>query len=110
FGEGQHLGFDLVTARLKGAPAALFRWLSRGLMAVALYYLMVGAWQQVVVGMDSRSPVMNYPLALGAGGILLMGVCMAVILLLQAWQDLCGTTPPADPHHTPHPAEQATEV
>ncbi|HEY9094328.1 MAG TPA: TRAP transporter small permease [Hydrogenophaga sp.] len=89
FGEGKHLGFDLVTERVKGAVAsAALRWLSRGLIAVALYYLIRGAWSQVVVGMDSRSPVMNVPLALGAGAILFMGVCMAVLVLVQAWQDL----------------------
>lgn len=90
FGENKHLGFDLVTARLTGKPAALLRWLSRGLVALALYYLITGAWAQVVVGMDSRSPVMNYPLALAAGGILLMGACMAVLLVFQAVADLRG--------------------
>ena len=91
FGEGKHLGFDLVTERVKGkAASALLRWLSRALIAVALYYLIRGAWAQVVVGMDSRSPVMNYPLALGAGAILFMGVCMAGLLLLQAGLDLQG--------------------
>ena len=48
------------------------------------------AWAQVVVGMDSRSPVMNYPLALGAGAIFVMGVCMAVLLALQAVTELRG--------------------
>ena len=94
YGEGQHLGFDLVTGRLTGRAAAAARWLTRALTALALYYLIVGAWQQVLVGMDSLSPVMNYPLALGAGGILFMGVCMAVILLAQSWADLRG----ADAH------------
>ena len=87
FGEDKHLGFDLVTARLVGWRAALLRWLSRVLIALALYYLITGAWAQVVVGMDSRSPVMNYPLALAAGGVLVMGVSMAVLLVLQAWAD-----------------------
>ena len=90
FGEDKHLGFDLVTARLSGAKAAVLRWLSRGLVALALYYLITGAWTQVLVGLDSRSPVMNYPLAWAAGGILVMGVCMSVLLVLQAWQDLRG--------------------
>lgn len=90
FGDGQHLGFDLVTERLRGAPAAVFRWLSRGLIALALYYLITGSWAQVLVGMDSRSPVMNYPLALGAAGTLVMGGCMAVLLLQQSWDDLRG--------------------
>jgi len=44
----------------------------------------------VLVGLDSRSPVMNYPLALAAGGIFIMGACMAVLLVLQAWHDLRG--------------------
>ena len=91
FGEGKHLGFDLLTERVKGgAVAAALRWFSRALIALALYYLIRGAWAQVVVGMDSRSPVMNYPLALAAGAILFMGVCMAGLLLLQAWLDLRG--------------------
>ncbi|MDO9200851.1 MAG: TRAP transporter small permease [Hydrogenophaga sp.] len=93
FGEGKHLGFDLVTARLSGAKAAVLRWLSRGLIALALYYLIDGSWSQVLVGMDSRSPVMNYPLALGAAGTLVMGVCMAVLLVLQSWNELRGHTP-----------------
>lgn len=93
FGEGKHLGFDLVTARLSGAKAAVLRWLSRGLIALALYYLIDGSWSQVLVGMDSRSPVMNTPLAVGAAGTLVMGVCMAVLLVLQAWDDLRGNAP-----------------
>ncbi|WP_372660792.1 TRAP transporter small permease, partial [Hydrogenophaga sp.] len=90
FGENKHLGFDLLTARLTGVKAAALRWLSRGLIALALYYLVSGSWAQVLVGMDSRSPVMNYPLALGAAGTLVMGVCMAVLLLLQCWHEWRG--------------------
>jgi TRAP-type C4-dicarboxylate transport system permease small subunit len=93
FGENKHLGFDLLTARLSGASAALFRWLTRGLVALALYYLIDGSWSQVLVGLDSRSPVMNTPLAVGAAGTLVMGVCMAVLLVLQAWDDLRGNAP-----------------
>lgn len=93
FGEHKHLGFDLLTARLKGPAAAVFRWLTRGLIALALYYLIDGSWSQVLVGMDSRSPVMNTPLAVGAAGTLVMGVCMAVLLVLQAWDDLHGRAP-----------------
>lgn len=90
FAEGKHLGFDLVTARLSGVPAAVLRWLTRGLIGLSLYYLITGAWAQVVVGMGSRSPVMNYPLALAAGAIFVMGVCMAALLVLQALAELGG--------------------
>lgn len=88
FSEGKHLGFDLVTSRMTGRPAAALRWLTRGLVALALYYLVQGSWAQVLVGMDSRSPVMNYPLALAAAGTLVMGVAMVVLLLWQAWDEL----------------------
>lgn len=94
FGEGKHLGFDLLTARLSGTKAMVLRWLSRGLIALALYYLISGAWAQVLVGMDSRSPVMNYPLALAAGAVFVMGVCMAVLLAVQSWNDLRGKGAP----------------
>lgn len=90
FGEGKHLGFDLLTARLSGTRAAVLRWLSRALIALALYHLILGAWAQVLVGLDSLSPVMNYPLALAAGGVFVMGVCMAFLLAFQAWQELRG--------------------
>lgn len=90
YADGQHLGFDLLTGRLTGRRAAAALWLTRGLTALALGFLIQGAWQQVLVGIDSRSPVMNYPLALGAAGILFMGVCMAAILLAQSWADLRG--------------------
>ena len=93
FGEGKHLGFDLVTSRLQGANATLLRWLTCGLIALALYFLITGSWAQVIVGMDSRSPVMGYPLAVAAAGTLVMGFCMAVLLCLQAWGDLRGPTP-----------------
>jgi len=94
FGEGKHLGFDLVTARLTGVKAMVFRWLTRALIAIALYYLITGSWAQVLVGMDSRSPVMGYPLAVAAAGTLVMGACMAVLLLLQSWNELRGHMPP----------------
>lgn len=90
FAEGKHLGFDLLTTRLRGLPAAVSRWLTRGLIALALYYLISGAWAQVVVGMNSHSPVMNYPLSIAAGAIFVMGVCMAVLLVLQAVNELRG--------------------
>jgi TRAP-type transport system small permease protein len=92
--EGKHLGFDMVTSRLRGLPAAVCRWLTRVLIGVALYYLVTGSWQQVLAGMNSRSPVMNYPLALAAAGTLVMGAFMAVLLAIECVQALRhGETP-----------------
>lgn len=81
--EGKHLGFDMVSSRLRGPSAAACAWITRALMAVVLYFLIAGSWQQVLAGLDSRSPVMNYPLALAAAGPLVMGVAMAAVLLVE---------------------------
>lgn len=88
--DNKHLGFDLLVTRMGPVSGGICRWITRAFTAVALGYLIWGAWQQVLVGMDSRSPVMNYPLALAAGGILVMGIAMAVLLLIEIWQGLRG--------------------
>mgnify|MGYP001627402323 CR=1 FL=1 len=93
FAENKHLGFDLVTSRLSGRVASALRWLTRALVALPLFYLITGSWAQVLAGLDSRSTVMGYPLALGAAGTLFMGVCMAVLLLVETWQALRGRQP-----------------
>ncbi|WP_375057226.1 TRAP transporter small permease [Zobellella sp. DQSA1] len=84
----QHLRFDLVVDRLPAPAQRLCRWLSRGLIGWALYHLILGAWAQILVGIDSRSPVLGYPLGLAAAAIFFMAACMAVLLLREAWQDL----------------------
>ncbi len=88
FAERKHLGFDMITSRLRGLPARACEWLTRALCALALYFLVIGSWHQVLAGMASRSPVMNYPLALAAAGTLVMGAFMALLLVLEAWQAL----------------------
>ena len=93
FAENKHLGFDLVTSRLSGRVASALRWLTRALVALPLFYLITGSWAQVLAGLDSRSTVMGYPLALGAAGTLFMGVCMSALLLVEAWQALRGQQP-----------------
>ena len=93
FAENKHLGFDLVTSRLSGRVASALRWLTRALVALPLFYLITGSWAQVLAGLDSRSTVMGYPLALGAAGTLFMGLCMAVLLLVETWQALRGRQP-----------------
>ncbi len=88
--DGKHLGFDLVVTRLSGLSATICRWLTRVLIGLSLYFLILGAWEQVVVGMHSNSPVMNYPLALAAAAIFAMGLFMALLLLAETWQALRG--------------------
>lgn len=63
---GEHMAFTSLAARLRGRPAALAAWtaLIRLLVLLAAVLVAWGAWQQVLVGLGSRSVVLGYPTAL----------------------------------------------
>ncbi|AVS62268.1 TRAP transporter small permease [Paracidovorax avenae] len=81
--EGKHLGFDMLTARLSGAPRKLLFWVSQALVALCMVLLLKGSWAQVVAGMESYSTVLGYPLALGAAATLVLAVGLLVALVLD---------------------------
>jgi gluconokinase len=57
--------------------------LIRALVLLACALLGWGAWQQVVVGMDSRSVVLGYPSALLPLPALLCAVAIGVMALVE---------------------------
>jgi gluconokinase len=63
---GQHMAFTSVVRRLARGPAArsLISRAIHALVLLACVLIAWGAWQQVVVGMDSTSVVIRYPVAL----------------------------------------------
>ena len=63
---GEHMAFTSLVGLLHQRPRALLAMtlLIRALVVLACGLLAWGAWQQVVVGMDSRSVVLAYPTAL----------------------------------------------
>ena len=63
---GEHMAFTSLLGALQRKPLAmrLLTVLIRLLVVAACAMLAWGAWQQVVVGMDSRSVVLGYPAAL----------------------------------------------
>lgn len=81
--EGKHLGFDMLTARLSGAPRKALFWVSQALVALCMVLLLKGSWAQVVAGMESYSTVLGYPLALGAAATLVLAVGLLVALVLD---------------------------
>ena len=81
--EGKHLGFDMVTSRLKGASRKRLFWLSQLLVAGCMVLLLIGSWKQVLAGMNSYSTVLGYPLALGAAAMLLMAVGLLAVVVLD---------------------------
>lgn len=79
--EGKHLGFDMVTSRLRGIPRKVFLWLSHLLVGGVLLMVVKGSWAQVIAGLQSFSTVIGYPLALAAASTLVMAVGMLAILV-----------------------------
>lgn len=82
---GEHMAFTSLVGLLQGKPMAMT------LAAVAIRLLVVGAcvllargaWQQVVVGMGSKSVVLGYPTALLPLPALL---CSTAIGLMASWE------------------------
>jgi TRAP-type C4-dicarboxylate transport system permease small subunit len=81
--EGKHLGFDMLTSRVKGTPAKVLWWLSQLLVGFVLLLVLKGSWEQVKAGLNSFSTVMSYPLALAAASTLVMAVGMLAILAIE---------------------------
>ncbi|MCM5679688.1 TRAP transporter small permease [Schlegelella sp. S2-27] len=91
--ENKHLGFDMLTARLKGTPRAVCTWLSRLGIAYVMVLVVQGSWRQVEAGMESFSTVIGYPLALAAAATLVLALGVLLVLIVQTLQ---GSRPP---HH-----------
>ncbi|MGJ7522401.1 TRAP transporter small permease [Variovorax sp. LT1P1] len=89
--EGKHLGFDMLTSRLKGGSRKGLFWVSQALVALCMVLLLKGAWGQVIAGMESFSTVLGYPLAIGAAATLVLAVGLLVALVF----DLLRGEPPA---------------
>jgi TRAP-type C4-dicarboxylate transport system permease small subunit len=82
---GEHMAFTSLVALLQKRPAALAAMtvLIRLLVILACALLAWGAWQQVVVGMDSQSVVLGYPAALLPLPVLLCTVAIAVMAVIE---------------------------
>lgn len=88
---GEHMAFTSLAAKLARRPRAfaLLTALVRLLVIAACVMLAWGAWQQVLVGMDSRSVVLGYPAAL----LPLPALLCALAIGLMASVELVRRTP-----------------
>ncbi|WP_281915575.1 TRAP transporter small permease [Caldimonas thermodepolymerans] len=84
--EHKHLGFDMLTSRLKGWPRTACAVLARLGIAYVMVLVAIGSWRQVEAGMESRSTVIGYPLALAAASTLVLAVGMLAVLAVQVLQ------------------------
>jgi len=81
--EGKHLGFDMVTSRLKGNARTGMFWIAQLIAGGCMVLLLIGSWHQVVAGMDSFSTVLGYPLALAAAATLVLAVGLLAAIVVD---------------------------
>jgi TRAP-type C4-dicarboxylate transport system permease small subunit len=82
---GEHMAFTSLLATLQQRPffLAAMTVLIRLLVLLACGLTAWGAWQQVVVGLDSRSVVLGYPAALLPLPVLLCTVSIGVMAFIE---------------------------
>lgn len=82
---GQHMAFTSLVGVLRNRPRAFAAatLAIRALVLLACVLLGRGAWQQVVVGMDSHSVVLNYPMALLPLPALLSSAGIGLMVLIE---------------------------
>ena len=85
---GEHMAFTSLVGTLKNKPVPLKLMTSLIRLAVILGCALVGwgAWQQVVVGLDSKSVVLGYPTALLPLPALLCTAAIGVMALIELIQ------------------------
>jgi TRAP-type C4-dicarboxylate transport system permease small subunit len=82
---GEHMAFTSLVGMLKDKPVAMgfMTVVIRLLVILACVLLAWGAWQQVVVGLGSRSVVLAYPTALLPLPALISAVAIGVMALVE---------------------------
>lgn len=82
---GEHMAFTSLVGTLRGRPLAmaLATAVIRLLVLLGCGLIAWGAWQQVVVGLDSHSVVLGYPTALLPLPAFLSALAIGVMALLE---------------------------
>ena len=86
---GEHMAFTSLVGLLRDKRAAMagLTAVIRLLVVLACVLVGWGAWQQVVVGMDSRSVVLQYPAALLPLPAFLSSVAIGLMALVELFKN-----------------------
>ena len=88
--EGAHLGSDTLVSRLPLAGKKLFFVAGHLLMLFVCWLLFKGAWDQMLINLETTSAVMEASMAIFYACGVVTAVSMALILLNQLWRMLTG--------------------
>lgn len=86
----RHLGTDMLLSRLTPTGRRLCFVVSRLLMLGVCVLIVQGAWQQVMINLKTRSPVMEASVALFYASGLVFGALALLVLLSELWQVITG--------------------
>ena len=86
----QHLGLELVQVRLPPRVRRACAVISHLLMLYALWLFVEGSWIQLLIGMETYSTVLRFPMALYAAAGFFPALAMGCTVLSNLWKILSG--------------------
>ncbi len=86
----QHLGLELLQARLPAPIRRACAVVSHLLMLYALYLFVTGSWTQLLIGMQTYSTVLRFPMAFYAAAGFFPAIAMALTILANLWKIVSG--------------------
>ncbi|MCG5240275.1 TRAP transporter small permease [Azospirillum doebereinerae] len=87
---GQHIGLEMLQERLPPKARRACALVSHLLMLYAVWLLVQGSWLQLLIGLDTYSTVLRFPMAFYAAAGFLPGLAMACAVLANLVKILGG--------------------
>jgi len=96
----RHLGLEILQARLPFKVRRACAVIAHLMMLYALYLFVQGSWIQLLIGMETFSTVLRFPMAFYAAAGFFPAIAMALIVLANLWRIVTnqpGARIPGDP-------------
>jgi len=88
-----HLGMNSVISSLPIIGQRIFRFLSDLIVLTCCLLLSYGTYQQIILAMDDKSPVIGIPMGLVFAALLLVAIGICITLIFDLWQQISGKMP-----------------
>jgi len=93
----EHLGVDILTARLTGTPAIVCRVLTNIIIIICCCFLVAGAYDQTITNMSNNAPISGIPMGVVYTAPLTAGVMIGLISSIDL---ICALFAFAKPQHS----------
>ncbi|PWC81618.1 C4-dicarboxylate ABC transporter permease [Azospirillum sp. TSH100] len=82
----RHLGLEILQSRLPFKVRRACAVISHLMILYALYLFVQGSWIQLLIGMETFSTVLRFPMAIYAAAGFFPAIAMALIVLANLWR------------------------